>query len=130
MIRFFTIITIDEIHLIFKWWLSDRTKIRFRFEFKNFESRAWDWSIVNLIRINDDNNFFTFSIINKIFSDISEFIVHISQCLISVSTHLSELMQIDDFIRLDSESFLQFVRHFVLEILEKCFLIIQLRIAR
>jgi hypothetical protein len=83
MIEFFAIVVVEIVHLIFKWWLSDRTKTRFRF--RDFESRTWNRSIrilIRLIRIDDDNDFFTFCIINIIIiikiSDVFEFVVHVS----------------------------------------------------
>jgi hypothetical protein len=79
MFRFITVVLIDDIHLIFRWWLSDCSRIRFKFEFRDFESRTRDWSItiLSLIRINDDSDFFiSCCIAEKFFT--SRFIVHIS----------------------------------------------------
>jgi hypothetical protein len=38
--------------------------------------------------------------------------------LINVATHLDKFMKISRFVRLDSESLLQLVRHLILEIFE------------
>ncbi len=111
---FFTIVTIETVHLIF-WWLSNRTRTRFR----DFKSKTRNWSIIilSLIRINDDNHFIiSCCIAEKFFT--SWFIVHISQNLINVATHLDKFMKISRFVRLDSESLLQLVRHLILEIFE------------
>jgi hypothetical protein len=123
-------VAIERIHLIFRWWLSDRSKVRFEFRFKDCESWAWNQLInvlIDLIRINDDDDFFAFSIIRKFFT--SRLIVHISQDLICIATHLDKFMKISRFVRLDDKSFLQLVWHFILKIFEKCFLIIKFEIA-
>jgi hypothetical protein len=102
IVKFIAVITVEIIYLIIKWWLSDCLKIWFRFEFRDFKSRMKNQSInvlINLIRINDDDDFFTFSNIKKFFT--SRFIVYILQDLIRVKTHLDKFMKISRFIRLD-----------------------------
>ncbi len=117
---FFTMITVEIVHLIV-WWLSNHTKTRSR----DFKSWAWDRFVsvlivlIILIRVNDDNYFFiscciiNIIIIIEIFSDVSRFIFNVFQNLIRVSTHFNEFVKISRFIRLNNKNLLQLVRHFL-----------------
>jgi hypothetical protein len=103
MFWFISIVAIDDIHLIFRWWLSDHRKDLFRFRIKIFESRTWCWSIIILIfliRINNDSHFFISCCITEKFFT-SWLTVHISQDLIRITTHLDEFMKISRCLQLD-----------------------------
>jgi hypothetical protein len=120
--EFFAIVTVETVHLTFRW-LSSRTRIRFRFEFRDFKLKAWCWSInilitlIRLIRINDDSQFIISRCITEKFFT-SWLIVHVSQRLIDISAHFDEFVQISRFVQLSNKDFLQFVKHLILEIFE------------
>jgi hypothetical protein len=65
-----------------------------------------------LIRVDNDSHFFISGCITEKFFT-SWFIVHVSQCLISISAHFDEFVQISRFIRFDNKNFLQFVWHLI-----------------